>query len=294
MPALNSQQQDIIMKKDSDVLCGRGGLSNNHPGNHVFRRIVNQNRAIYRACEKGSHKQFMVISIINAIRRNGGRFIQQKKGGIWEEITIQKAMTKTSQALREQDNQGSTASSTKKNTTTTKKRSATKSSAVIRKSKRSMTATKKVTFLTPLKPQSRKVSSESAAVAIVPASPISIKTSAHVGPRASTSDGNMYWNCVQQDVYSACVIESEIKAVLEDLLDDDDFGFKKEDPALIASKPITASCSAAPAPPAICSDSEGEEEDDGYDFSPLGISETLVDSFEYAKMCSNLVTTLSG
>ena len=96
-----SYSSSKIIKQDNDVLCGRGGLSNNHPGNHVYRRIVNANREFYQTCQKPSYKHCVVVSIIIAIKRNGGRFIEQKKGGGWQEISSKKAVLKTSQALRE-------------------------------------------------------------------------------------------------------------------------------------------------------------------------------------------------
>ena len=91
-----------ITKRNTDVLCGRGGGSNNHLGNHIYRRIVNENKETYQTCKTPSMKQCIVLSIIVAIQRNGGRFIEQGKDGIWQEISSKKAIIKTSQALREQ------------------------------------------------------------------------------------------------------------------------------------------------------------------------------------------------
>ena len=91
----------LISKQNQDVLCGRGGLSNNHLGNHVFRRIVNANKGLYQTCNNPVHKHCIVVSIIVSIQRKGGRFIEKRRGGGWQEIAYRKAMMKTSQALRE-------------------------------------------------------------------------------------------------------------------------------------------------------------------------------------------------
>ena len=86
------------------VLGGRGGLSNNHPGNHMFRRVVNENKELYHKCEKKSHRFFLAVSIIAAVERNGGRFLKRdEKAGKWVKIPRKDAIAKTNQALREQD-----------------------------------------------------------------------------------------------------------------------------------------------------------------------------------------------
>ena len=72
MTHFGASNSDIELR-DEDVLSGRGGLSNKHPGNHLFRRIVSQNKEAYQKCEKKLHKFFLAISIIAAVERVGGR-----------------------------------------------------------------------------------------------------------------------------------------------------------------------------------------------------------------------------
>ena len=101
--------------KDADVVCGRGGLANKHPGNRLFRRIVSENKQYYQKSMNASHKQLLVISIVMAIQKHGGRFMKKEKkknncggagGGTsgWIEIPNNEANSKTAQALRELDN----------------------------------------------------------------------------------------------------------------------------------------------------------------------------------------------
>ena len=122
-------QQLTAAANDSDVLCGRGGLSNKHPGNRMFRRLVNANKPTYQKCLNPAHKQLLVISIIKAIQRHGGRFVR-KQGQSWTEIPHKDACVKTSQALRENDTPASSDSetSTKAKAVCAKKRKSPKKS----------------------------------------------------------------------------------------------------------------------------------------------------------------------
>lgn len=92
-----------------DVLCGRGGLINSHPGNIVFRKIVEYNKTIYQQIPKRD-RAMVPQSIVQTIRNRGGRFLQSE-GGTWVEISLSRATQKTSQALREKGNPGETDSS---------------------------------------------------------------------------------------------------------------------------------------------------------------------------------------
>ena len=42
----------IVTPHPHDVLCGRGGGSNNHPGNESFRELVNEVKVPYVKCAK--------------------------------------------------------------------------------------------------------------------------------------------------------------------------------------------------------------------------------------------------
>ena len=95
------QRSSIPTPNKSDIVCGRGGLSNKHPGNRLFRRLINQNKALYQRRDLAPlHKQFVCRSIVEAIRKQGGRFVELKNKE-WVEISTQRVHSKTSQALRE-------------------------------------------------------------------------------------------------------------------------------------------------------------------------------------------------
>eukprot|EP00814_Leptocylindrus_danicus_P003624 CAMPEP_0116035154 /NCGR_PEP_ID=MMETSP0321-20121206/20130_1 /TAXON_ID=163516 /ORGANISM="Leptocylindrus danicus var. danicus, Strain B650" /LENGTH=482 /DNA_ID=CAMNT_0003511795 /DNA_START=393 /DNA_END=1841 /DNA_ORIENTATION=+ len=94
--------QGIVTPHPHDVLCGRGGATNNHVGNANYRKLVNHNKRLYITCPK-RHKIIVSRSIVEAVRRQNpsGRFLIKEGDGMWYDIGHQKALEKTSQALRE-------------------------------------------------------------------------------------------------------------------------------------------------------------------------------------------------
>jgi hypothetical protein len=88
----------------NDVLCGRGGLTNHHPGNVFFRRLVRIKQESYLLASK-REKAGVAKEIVELVRSLDppGRFLKkdQRNSGVWVEIGDRKAREKTSQALRE-------------------------------------------------------------------------------------------------------------------------------------------------------------------------------------------------
>ena len=89
---------------DHDLICGRGGKVNAHPGNRRFRSLVNDRKEAYtRAYGKGE-KNAIAQSILQVLfsLNPPGRVLQfDNKNGTYTEVTVKKAMGKTTQALRE-------------------------------------------------------------------------------------------------------------------------------------------------------------------------------------------------
>eukprot|EP00558_Chaetoceros_sp_UNC1202_P005403 CAMPEP_0197237506 /NCGR_PEP_ID=MMETSP1429-20130617/4316_1 /TAXON_ID=49237 /ORGANISM="Chaetoceros sp., Strain UNC1202" /LENGTH=295 /DNA_ID=CAMNT_0042696521 /DNA_START=10 /DNA_END=897 /DNA_ORIENTATION=- len=84
-----------------DVLSGRGGGTNTHPGNRCFRVLIDENREKYLRARKND-KPDISRSIVNAIRVKNGRFLKKDEdSGLWFEIGDDQAREKTSQALRQ-------------------------------------------------------------------------------------------------------------------------------------------------------------------------------------------------
>jgi hypothetical protein len=95
--------QDIQHPHAHDVLCGRGGGTNNHVGNLHWRMLVAANKELYVSLPK-RQKMLLSKSVVNAVRNQDppGRFLQKDANtNLWSDIGDQKASEKTSQALRE-------------------------------------------------------------------------------------------------------------------------------------------------------------------------------------------------
>jgi hypothetical protein len=101
-----SEDEGRIMFIDTiqewDVLCGRGGRSNHHPGNKRYRHVVSEMKMMYRRSEAKAIKTDLSRAIVEHCCNYGGRFIKNdSKSGRYYVLTKAEARKKTSQALRE-------------------------------------------------------------------------------------------------------------------------------------------------------------------------------------------------
>ena len=97
-----------------DVLCGRGGGTNNHCGNVSFRQMVNEHKLRYLAASK-VEKPKVAREVVQLWRAQDppGRFLARKddsrkgpgsvkaEGNVWYDVGDKKAREKASQCLRE-------------------------------------------------------------------------------------------------------------------------------------------------------------------------------------------------
>jgi len=100
-PDTSTEQQFITDPREHDVLCGRGGSINAHPGNEYFRQLVEKRKRVYLTARFKREKRLIASSIVSEIASRNGRFLTKAAGGKWREISDDKARDKTSQALRE-------------------------------------------------------------------------------------------------------------------------------------------------------------------------------------------------
>lgn len=95
----------IRTPNDSDVLLGRGGGINGHPGNKVFREWVRVRKEDYNLAGTKAEKARVAHEVMNLVLRQGGRFLQRVSDpgtpGWWMQVDEARALSKTSQALRE-------------------------------------------------------------------------------------------------------------------------------------------------------------------------------------------------
>ena len=95
--ALSSIIMDI---NEQDVLCGRGGKANTHSGNVFFHQLVKKKKSSYLEAHK-ANKKLVAKSIVDEIRRKGGKFLKYDEHGNLADIGDVCANEKTCQALRE-------------------------------------------------------------------------------------------------------------------------------------------------------------------------------------------------
>lgn len=97
--------EDIVVQPN-DVLCGRGGETNHHPGNVRYRSLVKAYQKLYLLAKRRD-KPKIAQCIVVSVRGVNGRFLKRMKHSSkpgppgWVDVGNIKAREKTSQALRE-------------------------------------------------------------------------------------------------------------------------------------------------------------------------------------------------
>ena len=100
-PPPPSPTEVISSVKEDDVLCGRGGETNHHPGNIRYRGLVKKYQLLYLKAKRRDKPKIARL-IVDTIRRRYGRFLKKDSASnTWRDVGNNKAREKTSQALRE-------------------------------------------------------------------------------------------------------------------------------------------------------------------------------------------------
>ena len=87
-----------------DVISGRGGRANNHPGNRSCWLTMLELRPSYRSCDPKDLKKKNEIArkVVDSVRDVGGRYVQlEKETGKWFILPDKVAMEKAKQSLRD-------------------------------------------------------------------------------------------------------------------------------------------------------------------------------------------------
>lgn len=96
-PVVGHSQPSLL-----DVICGRGIQARNHPGNKRFRKIVNDNYALYSKAPSRSGKSRVVSHIIETVRMQGGDFVKMNpKSAYYEKLSERLVREKVGQRLRD-------------------------------------------------------------------------------------------------------------------------------------------------------------------------------------------------
>jgi len=85
---------------EKDVLMGRGGKSNHHPGNARYRAEVERLQEFYKLTDDKDEKTKISESLVVYVQSYGGNFLEKDETG-WYVIDDVVARRKVSQALRE-------------------------------------------------------------------------------------------------------------------------------------------------------------------------------------------------
>ena len=98
---INNDHTIISTPTPVDVICGRGGKANTHPGNISFRDEAKKLRSWYESSSKS--EKFTISSfLVDVVRERGGRFLKRDANtGGWLECDGNDVRKKASQALRE-------------------------------------------------------------------------------------------------------------------------------------------------------------------------------------------------
>ena len=93
-----------VVPTDIDILMGRGGKSNNHPGNKRYREEVQNFRQSYNTLSDKDDKTNMSRLVVETIKSTGARFLElDRTNSSWYVVSDIKVRRKVSQALREDD-----------------------------------------------------------------------------------------------------------------------------------------------------------------------------------------------
>lgn len=92
--------KEYVEPVDADVLLGRGGRSNHHPGNKRYREEVKNLQSWYLGIEDKDEKTDLSQCLVDYVHSYQGRFLEKDSKG-WYEVPNIVARRKASQALRE-------------------------------------------------------------------------------------------------------------------------------------------------------------------------------------------------
>lgn len=92
----------IECPEQNDILFGRGWPTMGHPGNALFRNLIQTRLEYYDSCRSKREKTRMAYSIVLHFKENGARFLREDQvSGGWIEVSDEMARQKVSIAFRD-------------------------------------------------------------------------------------------------------------------------------------------------------------------------------------------------
>jgi hypothetical protein len=101
--ALKSNDEEVIdIPKSKDVLLGRGAACLRHPGNRLFREIIDKALPNYEKTSSRAHKVKIITIIYDSVTSNQGRFLKQdKETKKWHSVEKNHVSEKIAHAIRD-------------------------------------------------------------------------------------------------------------------------------------------------------------------------------------------------
>jgi hypothetical protein len=107
MPSKEAEVMPSTEPTQLDAVFGSGGDKNKMRNGSLYNCLLEEHFEAYHALPTKLKKQFTYDSIVSAVRREGGRFLEKKKGcagttNVWVELTNDKTIvSKIMQAFRD-------------------------------------------------------------------------------------------------------------------------------------------------------------------------------------------------
>lgn len=90
----------IECPEQNDILLGRGWPTMSHPGNAIFRNLIEVRSEAYNTAESKRDKTIIAWSIVSELKEAGSRFLREKSGW-WMEVSDEVARAKVSVGFRD-------------------------------------------------------------------------------------------------------------------------------------------------------------------------------------------------
>jgi len=99
--AKNQPFKGIECPTQKDILFGRGWPKMSHPGNAIFRNVIETRLEEYNDARSKREKTMIAWSIVCDLKEIGSRFLKQEKCGWWIQVSNEVARQKVSIGLRD-------------------------------------------------------------------------------------------------------------------------------------------------------------------------------------------------
>jgi len=98
----NSRSCGSSSPGEMDIICGRGKVVSEHPGNKRLRTLISEQLAAYQSSQEKIAKSAIVSTIIRKVRESGGTFLKENPhNGLFEPVSERFLREKVGQKFRD-------------------------------------------------------------------------------------------------------------------------------------------------------------------------------------------------